>query len=120
MHCALALAGSLRRSPGGPLALLSSGLFAVWMVVPCGAQSGAEDRTTQAKAAASHLQDAFVRVADELEPAVVTITAKKTVKPKTGPGNKPDDNVLDDLGFGKTRRGYRAQGTGSGVIFTED
>ena len=30
------------------------------------------------------LQDAFINIADEVEPTVVTVTARKTVRPKAG------------------------------------
>jgi Trypsin-like serine proteases, typically periplasmic, contain C-terminal PDZ domain len=76
--------------------------------------------THNSQFAARLLQDAFVRVADELEPAVVTVNAKKTVKPTPKSDDKGEGNVLDDLGFGRSRRGYRTQGTGSGFILTSD
>lgn len=63
----------------------------------------------------SALQDAFVSVADELEPAVVTITARKTVK-GSDKGEEPEGR-----GWGRGRsRPYSTQGTGSGVIISAD
>jgi serine protease Do len=98
----------------GPLLVLAAGL-------PCGAARGdmEADRLAASRAAAAVLQDAFVRVADELEPAVVTVHAKKTVKPKPRGSEKEGENVFEDLGSG-SRRGHRAQGTGSGVLFSAD
>src|SRR5947209_3602947 len=77
-------------------------IFATLTAFP--ARSDAQDNR-EARTGAAQLQDAFVHVADTVEPAVVTVTAKKTVKPKAKAGDKEDDSILDDLGFGKSRRG---------------
>lgn len=63
------------------------------------------------------LQDAFVSVADQLRPTVVTITAHKTVRPKVKPLG--DEGAVPDTLKGRYRT-YRAQGTGSGVIISSD
>jgi serine protease Do len=86
------------------------------MSVP-GPQAAFAQANQQSKSILHSLQDAFVQVADELEPAVVTITAKKTVRPKP----KSDDPAFEDLNTDKNKgRSYRSQGTGSGVIISTD
>jgi serine protease Do len=85
----------------------------------------AQDTKPDAKrAAALALQDAFVKVAEEVEPAVVTVIARKTIKPAAG-ATKPDglDDGLGGLGglpFGGPRRPFRTEGSGSGVIISSD
>ena len=75
----------------------------------------------QAQIVISSLQDAFVNVADTVEPAVVTVTSKKIVKPQTqGDTSQDDTNPFGDFSLGRNRRGYRSQGTGSGVIISSD
>jgi serine protease Do len=59
------------------------------------------------------LQEAFVSVADALEPAVVTITARKTVRG----GVDLEEDKGSTRGKQKT---FRSQGTGSGVIISPD
>jgi serine protease Do len=88
----------------------------------CAAQStgSAQDGGQTAPPSASRallgsLQDAFVSVADACEPAVVTISARKTVR----------STDIDDDGNSKTwgqskSKTYRSQGTGSGVIISSD
>jgi serine protease Do len=67
------------------------------------------------------LQEAFVSVADEVEPAVVTVTAKKTVRPKSKSSTDEDDSLLlDPFGRPSTGRPFRSEGTGSGVIISPD
>ncbi len=73
------------------------------------------------RAALFALQDAFTSIAEELEPTVVTITARKTVHPRATAAapDKPDkdDDLFQGLPFGHPRvRAFRSEGTGSGVI----
>jgi serine protease Do len=78
---------------------------------------------TGSRAALNLLQDAFVSIAEELEPAVVTVTAKKTVRAKADRA-APDDSEegIPGLPFGRSRtpRAFRSQGTGSGLIISGD
>ncbi len=86
------------------------------------ATAGAQEKTP-AKAALYALQDAFTSVAEEVEPAVVTITARKTVRPVLGTSAQEDaEDPLrgTPLGRGRNPRAFRAQGTGSGVIISTD
>ena len=57
------------------------------------------------------IQDALVGVADACEPAVVTISARKTVRTTS---EVEDDGSAKGWGQNKTKT-YRSQGTGSGV-----
>lgn len=86
----------------------------------CASDEPKPERASTAKEAAANLQEAFVRVAEELEPAVVTVNAKKTIKPNPKSSDGTEERAFDDLDFGRSRRGYRAQGTGSGVLIAPD
>jgi serine protease Do len=72
------------------------------------------------KALAHALENAFVQVADEVAPAVVTITARRTVRPEQA--KRESDKYFEDLGLGRGGRvpGFRSQGTGSGVLVSAD
>ena len=83
---------------------------------------GAQDKPP-AKTVLHALQDAFASVAEEVEPAVVTITARKTVRPVLGtPSLEEGDDPLrgTPLGRGRSSRPFRALGTGSGVIISTE
>src|SRR5688572_20909472 len=105
---------SIRRTSTTILALVAASLFAMSGAVL------AQDKP--AKAALYALQDAFSAVAEEVEPAVVTITARKTVRPVLGTAAPEEDDPLrgTPLGRGRNPRAFRAQGTGSGVIISSD
>src|SRR5258708_36227174 len=69
------------------------------------------------------VQDAFVSIAEELEPAVVTVTAKKTVRARAArTGTDDGDDGIPGLPFGRSRtpRTFSAEGTGSGLIISTD
>ena len=62
------------------------------------------------------LQNAFTSVADELEPAVVTVVSTKTIRSdKEADGNDQPRGV-----FPLTKGPRRSTGTGSGVIIRKD
>ncbi len=63
------------------------------------------------------LQDAFSAVADEVEPAVVTIYTSKAIRTAGGEPNGNEFHGLAPFGRNGTRR---ATGTGSGVIISKD
>lgn len=112
-------------TPGtGPTALILSVVLVAGTVVcraqetpsaPAGAPGGAAASGSRALLGA--LQDAFVSVAEACEPAVVTISARKTLR-ATSELSDEDGNPKGS-GQGKTRT-YRSQGTGSGVIISPD
>src|SRR5687768_14573553 len=77
---------SIRRTSTTILALVAASLFAMSGAVL------AQDKP--AKAALYALQDAFSAVAEEVEPAVVTITARKTVRPVLGTAAPEEDDPL--------------------------
>ncbi len=92
-----------------------SAIAVLWMP-----QIGFAQANKQARATLFSLQEAFVSIAEEVEPAVVTITAQKTTR--IGSNRKEDDGVIPDLPFGRPSgpRSFRSQGTGSGVIISSD
>src|ERR1051325_9973300 len=95
-------------------------VLSVVIISPRGAV--AQDKTTS-RATLNALQDAFVTIAEELEPAVVTVTAKKTVRARAEHSGTDDgDDGIPGLPFGrgKTPRSFRSQGTGSGLIISTD
>src|SRR5436305_1461630 len=69
------------------------------------------------KAVLSSLQTAFSNVADELEPAVVTVSSSKVVHP-----DKEPDTIgpLPNGAFRSRRPKAPMMGTGSGVIIRKD
>jgi serine protease Do len=99
-------------------ALLYGVTFSACLVPAAGAQEKKAGR-----ASLNLLQDAFASIAEELEPAVVTVTSKKTYRPKTGaPAPRDEEDFLfnSPLGRGRSPRAFRSQGTGSGVIISTD
>lgn len=80
----------------------------------------------EAISAAEIMESAFVRVAEEASPAVVTIYAEKTVRPPTLRFQFPDDDLLFPFRFRQDRRSPNdgvpipTRGVGSGVIVRSD
>ena len=107
-------------TPAAIAAALAAGPFALAPLPAVRAdtppQSGQATQSTQppGRAVLGAVQDAFVSVADELEPAVVTITARKTVR-----GAAEIDDDSKGWGHGKQKT-FRSQGTGSGFIISRD
>ncbi len=90
----------------------------------CAAQSrsgSAEETRAGQKSILHALQDAFVSVAEQVEPAVVTITARKITRARADRSEEPEDGI-PGLPFGRNGlpRAFRAEGTGSGVIISVD
>src|SRR5690349_11796636 len=80
--------------------------------------TGSAPQARPSRALLGALQDAFVSVADELEPAVVTITARKTVRGASNLGS--EENGFPDISGHTRNKTFRSQGTGSGVIVSAD
>ena len=76
-----------------------------------------DDSNGKSKAILATLQEAFSAVADELEPAVVTVFSSKTTKSSTGDEEEAD---APKSVFPFNRAPRRAIGTGSGVIIRKD
>ena len=90
-----------------------------------GFASGAEfdDSSSKSKAILVSLQDAFSTVADELEPAVVTVSSSKASKGEATADD--EDGAKGTPPFNKMPRPFnrlpgRVIGTGSGVIIRKD
>jgi len=83
-------------------------------------QVGFAQETKPGKAALYALQEAFVAVAEEVEPAVVTITAQRTVRPQTESSAPEEEGIPFPFGRGRRSDPFRAEGTGSGVIISAD
>ena len=82
----------------------------------------AQDKSAS-RASLNILQDAFASIAEEVEPTVVTVTARKTIRPRPGAvAPDSDEDILGGLPLGRGRapRSFRSQGTGSGVILSTD
>jgi serine protease Do len=91
-------------------------LAALCLVITHPPAWGQASDKNQTKAAVLALQEAFVGVADEVEPSVVTITAKKINK-----GAAAGEEGIPGLPFGRrSPRDFRSEGTGSGVILSAD
>src|SRR5947209_3536148 len=72
------------------------------------------------RASLNLLQDAFSQIAEQVEPAVVTVIARKVHRPRAG-APESDDEAFSSSPFGRGRsRAFRSQGTGSGVILSTD
>lgn len=85
-------------------------------------RAAAQDKAT-GRSTLNLLQDSFVNIADEVEPTVVTVTARRTIKPRPGAtAPDADDDILGGipLNRGRQPRSFRAQGTGTGVILSTD
>ena len=105
--------------PTAKTSLLATVLFSLAFAPPkaMGQEKGPD------KAILHALQNAFAAVAEEVEPAVVTVIARKTVRPTAGvPSREEDEDILRGGPLGRVRppRSFRAQGTGSGVIISTD
>ncbi|HXG24182.1 MAG TPA: trypsin-like peptidase domain-containing protein [Chthonomonadales bacterium] len=88
-------------------------------IMPCTANV----QTRPSKAVLSALQEAFAAIAEEVEPAVVTIITQRTVRlgaERAGP--EGEGQAIPHFLFGREGRprAYRARGTGSGVIISAD
>ncbi len=127
----------------GAICLLSASLFAVAVSnylrpTPVSAQAGTATRKTmtgESRSVITALQDAFVSLADTVEPSVVTIEARATqVERPNRPKNSPDGEMNPFGGmplpfrdfpfpFGRDRGAPDGEGrgtsTGSGVIVRE-
>src|SRR5438034_4794012 len=100
-HFTTFLCSSPRRFTAASILVLS-----VVIASPRGA--AAQDKTA-GRGALNLLQDAFVSIAEELEPAVVTVTAKKTVRARPDrTGTDDGDDGIPGLPFGrgKTPRSF--------------
>src|SRR5438105_3508661 len=65
------------------------------------------------RASLNLLQDAFSQIAEQVEPAVVTVIARKVHRPRAG-APESDDEAFSTSPFGRSRaRAFRSQGTGS-------
>ena len=102
---------SRRRSTALPL-LLSAFALALAAVPAAHAQ------TPQPHDVASALQERFAQIAQKVEPAVVTITATRTIRRALGRAGAGQDAPGDEAG--PRGRLWRTQGTGSGVILSPD
>ncbi|HZP84060.1 MAG TPA: trypsin-like peptidase domain-containing protein [Chthonomonadaceae bacterium] len=81
----------------------------------------AEERTAAPKASAARLadlQEAFAAIADEIEPAVVTIYTTKSLR-SAAEGEANQDAPPGIIPFGRNGS-RRATGTGSGVIISKE
>ena len=92
-------------------------LSSIVLVSAPGAPAFADDSAGKSKAILATLQDAFSSVADELEPAVVTVFSSKTSKSSSA---EEDDTESSKGVFPFNRSPKRSTGTGSGVIIRKD
>ena len=95
---------------------LLTGLLAVSSFAPARADDSKEDTPSQKRPTNTmllDLQEAFAAIADDVEPAVVTVLSTKTRKP-----GEEDDAAFP--AFMKKARQRPLRGTGSGVIISKD
>ena len=93
---------------------LLTGLLAVGSLAPVGADDSKEDKPKPQRSTNtmhSDLQEAFASIADDAEPAVVTVFSTKSRK-----AAEEDNAAFPSF----MRRPRRATGTGSGVIIRKD
>ncbi len=89
----------------------------------CASAAEFDDAPSKSKSVLGNLQDAFASIADELEPAVVTVSSSKTSK---GESTADDEDATKGTPpFNKMPRPFnrlpgRVIGTGSGVIIRKD
>ncbi len=97
------------------------------LVLPGGAcvaqnRAGSAEETRAGQKSLLHaLQDAFVSVAEQVEPAVVTITTRKITRARVDRSEEQEEGI-PSIPFGRSGlpRAFRAEGTGSGVIISSD
>ncbi|MCA9726932.1 MAG: DegQ family serine endoprotease [Candidatus Eisenbacteria bacterium] len=99
------------------LGILAERARVVPSIAPTPAQ--AQSATEGIQALKSQSQ-AFVAIAKEVLPSVVSITSNKVISPASGGGNGPFSDRFFHRFFDENPEEFRQQGSGSGVIVSED
>jgi serine protease Do len=110
------------------LALICFVAFSFGSLVLPGSECAAQNRSGPAeevraeqKSLLHALQDAFVSVAERVEPAVVTITTRKITRARFDRSEEQEEGI-PSIPFGRSGlpRAFRSEGIGSGVIISAD